>query len=456
MISDKKIVIIGMGPCGLGAAWRLQELGHTNYKVFEKSNHPGGLASSFVDNKGFTWDVGGHVEFSHYHYYDKLLDSLMHGEWIYHDRSSWVWIRERFVPYPFQYNIRYLPEKEMKECLSGLVELSRQPQPPPQNFRDWIYSIFGKGIAEIFMIPYNFKVWGFPPEKLSFSWIVERVAVPDLKRVQENIEEQKDDLAWGPNNQFKFARHGGTGEIWRRLFARLDQEKMFLNSQVCAIDTSNKLIQFQDGNEEKFDILISTMPLDQLIRLSDLEDKSFSNLLLHSSIHIVGVGLKGKTPEVLKNKSWIYFPEGNCPFYRVTVFSNYSPLHVPDDQHWSLMAEVTESREKKVNRVSLKKDVVQGLCNVGFIHDEDVVQIWHHYEPYGYPTPSLKRDEALVVFQRLEERNVFSRGRFGGWKYEVSNQDHSFMQGVEVVNRCLLGEKERTLWEPNLVNSKKS
>ena len=44
----------------------------------------------------------------------------------------------------------------------------------------------------------------------------------------------------------------------------------------------------------------------------------------------------------------------------------------------------------------------------------------------------------------LREAGVFSRGRFGAWKYEVSNQDHSLMQGVEVVNYLLRGMPERT------------
>ena len=31
------------------------------------------------------------------------------------------------------------------------------------------------------------------------------------------------------------------------------------------------------------------------------------------------------------------------------------------------------------------------------------------------------------------------------WKYEVSNTDHSLMQGVELVNRLMLGEAETTI-----------
>jgi hypothetical protein len=40
---------------------------------------------------------------------------------------------------------------------------------------------------------------------------------------------------------------------------------------------------------------------------------------------------------------------------------------------------------------------------------------------------------------------VYSRGRFGAWKYEVGNMDHSFMQGVEVVERIFTGKTEITI-----------
>ena len=49
MMREKKIVILGAGPCGMGAAWRLQELGHSNFELLEVSNKHSGLACTEVD-----------------------------------------------------------------------------------------------------------------------------------------------------------------------------------------------------------------------------------------------------------------------------------------------------------------------------------------------------------------------------------------------------------------------
>lgn len=85
-----------------------------------------------------------------------------------------------------------------------------------------------------------------------------------------------------------------------------------------------------------------------------------------------------------------------------------------------------------------------------------VLSTWHYRAPYGYPTPTLGRDAALNALQpALERHKIYSRGRFGGWKYEVSNQDHSLMQGVELVNRLALGVPEVTYPFPHVANDMK-
>jgi len=153
----------------------------------------------------------------------------------------------------------------------------------------------------------------------------------------------------------------------------------------------------------------------------------------------------------------MYFPDSNCSFYRVTVFSNYSPHNVPSPgSTWSLMAEVSETAYLLRNRECLVEDVVNQMVAIGLIPDPDaILSRWNTVLTPGYPTPSLERDSILRhALPALEDREIYSRGRFGAWKYEVSNQDHSFMQGVEVVDRILLGSSEATLQQPDRVNQR--
>ena len=455
---DHRVVVLGAGPTGLGAALRLKELGRTNVRVYERSGHVGGLAASFVDGQGFTWDVGGHVQFSHYRYFDRLMEAALGDRWLDHERESWVWIENRFLPYPFQNNIRHLTPETRWRCVKGLVELYKNPPARrPANFREWIDATFGEGIAAAFMVPYNFKVWAYPPESMDFNWIGERVAVTDLTRVLDNLLHDKDDLSWGPNNTFRFPERGGTGAIWERVADLVGRESIALHKEVVGVDPTARTVHFRDGTHDGYDVLVSTLPIDRLVDLAGFDAlKPAASALKFSSSHIVGVGLSGRPPAALRKKCWMYFPEGNCPFYRVTVFSNYSPNNVPDPEtQWSLMAEVSESPQKPVDRDRVVSETIEGMYATGLIdRSHEVVSTWSHRAHYGYPTPALGRDAALnAIHPELEAHGIYSRGRFGGWKYEVSNQDHSLMQGVELADRLALGVPEVTYWFPNTANN---
>lgn len=454
-------VIIGAGPTGLGAGYHFSKLGINDWLLLESSNVFGGLATSFKDDKGFIWDIGGHVQFSHYEYFDNaMIEFLGKDGWMHHQRESWVWLRDRFVPYPFQNNIRRLPSEDLNKCLQGLVELLRNPKNKPSNFGEWIDSIFGSGIAEIFMKPYNFKVWAFPPEMLNTVWVGERVSVIDLGRILSNIVFENDDLSWGPNNTFQFPKFGGTGGIWHSCGRNLPQNQIMLNSSVSEIDLDKRILTLNSGETIQYEKLISTIPILELIKISGQQNLMTiaKEGLLYSSSNIIGIGLKGKPKDELQSKCWMYFPEDNCPFYRVTVFSNYSPNNVPDiNSHWSLMFEVSESSSKSVDHSNLINDVIQGAINTKLIDSkDDIISTWSFRTEYGYPTPGINRDESLSkIIPFFENKDVYSRGRFGFWKYEVSNQDHSFMQGVELVERLINGKEEITAVNANYANSKK-
>lgn len=435
-----KLIIIGAGPTGLGAAYRLQELGYGKWEICEKNSYIGGLAASFKDNKGFTWDTGGHVLFSHYDYVDNLIAKLLGDEYLSHRRESWVWVQNRWVPYPFQNNIRHLPKEKVIECLLELIKVHCQSN-ETHNFQDWIYATFGEGIARYFMLPYNHKVWAHPLDAMDAKWIAERVSVIDLAKVLGNVIYERDEREWGPNSWFKFPLHGGTGGLFNKFLPYID-DHLHLGEEMVHVDIDKKLVRLSSGREVTYDVLINTTPLDQFIfKISPPNDMliSAAKSLFHNSVFSVGIGIRSPSPS---DKCWIYFPEDNCCFYRVTYYSNYSPNNVPDSKkYYSLMCETSYSEYKPEDKHGIIEKTIQGLLNTGLLSDADrnLIETTHVVQAdYAYPIPTLDRDKALDITQPyLEEKGIYSRGRFGAWKYETGNMDHCIMQGVEVVDRIL-------------------
>ncbi len=453
-----KILILGAGCTGLGAAYRLQELGHSDFLILEQNCYPGGLATSFVDENGFTWDIGGHVQFSHYDYFDRLMEKALGAAWLKHLRQSYIWIRERFIPYPFQNNIRNLPPEDLAACLRGLIAVAGNGHASPMNFEEWILHSFGRGIADTFLLPYNRKVWAYPPAQMSYQWIGERVASVDLARIMDNILTEQDDPAWGPNNSFRFPLRGGTGAIWEAVADLISVSKFRYGCSAVRVDPTEQMVHASNGEDFKYDALISTLPIDVLAGLiGNQELVSEAAELRYSGTHVIGAGIRGSAPAHLKEKNWLYFPEDNCPFYRVTVFSNYSRHNVPGEGYWSLLAEVAESSFRPVDHATVVQEVLKGMRNTKLLDaKDDVVSTWHYYAPHGYPTPTVGRDEHLNrIHSRLKLWGILSRGRFGAWRYEVGNQDHCCMQGVEAADNILFGAPELTCWHPELVNAGK-
>ena len=328
-------------------------------------------------------------------------------------------------------------------------------------------------------------------KQMQCEWLGERVAAPDLKNVTKNVILQKTAGNWGPNATFRFPAEGGTGGIWIAVAKTLPKKNCRFgeNGTVTKVDADAKKVQLKDGTTVKYEKLISTMSVDFLADV--MENKELQTLtkgLFYSSTHVIGVGIRGHRPERIGDKCWLYFPEDDCPFYRATIFSNYSPHNQPvatkklatiqladgtkpkeeivsEGPYWSIMLEVSESSMKPVNNETMLADCIKGLVNTEMLKPEDeIVSTYHRRFDHGYPTPSLEREGVLKqLLPKLEAMDIYSRGRFGSWRYEVGNQDRkyqstlrliqtplisrsdSFMLGVEAVDRAVHGAVELTL-----------
>ncbi|MCJ1282676.1 hypothetical protein MMC26_002001 [Xylographa opegraphella] len=483
------VLVIGAGPTGQGAAKRLNQLDGPSWMIIDSNEIPGGLASTDTTPEGFLYDVGGHVIFSHYKYFDDCIDEALPNpdDWYTHQRISYVRCKKLWVPYPFQNNISMLPKAEQVSCLEGMIDATMEARvstTKPKNFDEWIVRTSGVGIADLFMRPYNFKVWAVPTTKMQCEWLGERVAVPNVKLVMKNVILEKTAGNWGPNATFRFPANGGTGGIWIAVANTLPKEntRFGAHGTVKKVDADNKRVILEDGKTIGYEKLISTMAVDALAeKMGEQELVDLTKQLYYSSTHVIGVGVRGQRPERIGDKCWLYFPEDDCPFYRATIFSNYSPNNCPQPSkelptlqlasgespkstspqpgpYWSIMLEVSESSMKSVDHDNMLKDCIQGLVNTEMLKPEDeIVCTYHRRFDHGYPTPTLEREGVLKqLLPKLEAKGIYSRGRFGSWRYEVGNQDHSFMLGVEAADHIVNGATELTLNYPDFVNGRQN
>src|SRR5271156_535283 len=225
------------------------------------------------------------------------------------------------------------------------------------------------------------------------QWLGERVAAPDLKTVTKNVILQRTAGNWGPNATFRFPARNGTGGIWIAVANTLPKNKTRFGKKgtVKKVDADNKTVTLADGTSITYQRLITTMAVDSLVeQMGDQELIKLSKDLFYSSTHVIGVGVRGERPERIGDKCWLYFPESDCPFYRATIFSNYSPNNQPaasdplptlqlangakpashspkEGPYWSLMFEISESSMKPVNAETLIADTIQGAVNTSLL-----------------------------------------------------------------------------------------
>jgi protoporphyrinogen oxidase len=236
--------------------------------------------------------------------------------------------------------------------------------------------------------------------------------------------------------------------LYERIAASLPRDVQF-QKEATRVDARRKVVEFADGSRASYDKLITTMPLTELVRRIPGCPRSVveaSKRLCHTQGLFVGIGVADVCPS---SKCWMYFPGRDSPFYRVTYLSNYSSRVVPGPGHFSLLAEVSSSQYKPENADDVVERTIQGMIASALLDPEQaerkIVSRQLLRVPYSYPVPTWERDDALEAIQPwLMEHDIYSRGRFGAWRYEIGNTDHSVMMGVEVADYLVSCTPEKT------------
>ena len=204
------------------------------------------------------------------------MDRALGDAWVEHVREAWVWMRDRWIPYPFQNNIWRLPEAELNACVDGLKALqsTRQSRSRRRRFANGCCDRLARASAMPSCSPTTARCGPTIRRRSNVQWMGERVATVNLPRILENIALKRDDVSWGPNSTFRFPLHGGTGAIWQSRAATVaGRAPAFRSCDRACRHAASAASKPRRARSIEYDALISTMPLDRLLMTIDGLDR---------------------------------------------------------------------------------------------------------------------------------------------------------------------------------------
>ena len=414
-------VIIGAGLSGLSAAYHMG----SRYRVLEKEEEVGGLCRS-VATRGYTFDLAPHIFFSGSQYVNGLVNELLNGDLIKQRRRAYIYLRGAYVEYPFEVNLHGLPQEVIDECIEGA---RHRPEIQPRNFMEWIKSTMGEGVGKHYMIPYNEKIWKYPLEEMNTDWIAGRVPSPSLEEMVKGAQ-GKVDRDYGPNAYFQYPRLGGTGAI-PNAFAKKVKE-ISLHSNVFEIRPAGKhldVLYTRKGEPKRLeaDRVLSSVPLPELVKMvksAPEEVIKASERLIYNSLICLNIGVNR---EAISDKHWLYFPEKEYIFNRISFPMNLSPKTTPKGRN-SIVVEVTY-RGTKPDPNETKERVREGLIKAEILREGDKLEVFDALDfKYAYVIYDTQHRRNVNLIQNyLKSLRVSSMGRYGEWEY--LNMDKAILSG---------------------------
>ena len=478
--SATPVVVIGAGPTGLSAAYHLG----ADAILIEQADRVGGWCRSIEDN-GFTFDMAGHIMFSNDPYVHDMYQMLLGDNVHWQDREAWIYSKGVHTRYPFQGALYGLPPEVIKECIVGAIEarfgslkakkpvtdngtngdytgperrgmfeplmkksngtakrsysgierrLTALHKSSPRNFEEFIYKVWGAGIAKHFAIPYNQKLWAVPLSEMETSWLGGRVPLPNLEEMIEGALSPVP-KPMGPNARFGYPLRGGFQSLMNGFLPHL-QGELRLETKVTAVSPSRHIVTLADGTKLPYEYLISTMPLPGLVRVMGNEApadvRKAAAALRHVSVRCVNIGV-GR--ENLTEKHWIYYPEDTV-FHRIFVQGNASPECNPPGG-FGITCEITYSDAKPLpcQGEALIQRCIDDCRRIGFFTNED--PIWAANEvdmPIAYVVYDHDRARNVnIIRDWLATQDIVLAGRYAEWEYY--NSDHAFVAGKKAAEQ---------------------
>ena len=414
-------LIIGGGISGLTLANYI-----TDYLIVEKDSSLGGYARThYVDD--YIWDYAGHFfHFKTDEFKSMFINSMDKNDYIIKNKNTYIYFEDKLIDYPFQMNIHELSKDKFIDCLYDLF--NKQEKEVYTNFLDMLYGKFGISITEMFLKPYNEKLYATDLTKLDKDAMGRFFPYANISEIINNMKNHSNTSY---NNTFMYPKKGAQ-VIVNKLCEKVDMNKVMLNTSVTSIDLNKKEVTLSTKEVISYNNLINTIPFNKFLSLLNIQEyTNFSNELSYNKVLVFNLGFDKKS--TYNNTDWIYFPDKNINFYRAGFYDN-----ILSTDKLSMYIEIGYSKESIIDESTINKELSLTLDNLKKCKIIDDTFKLVKYESIimdpAYVHIDTEHDKKVKqIINELETKNVYSVGRYGSWTY--SSMEDAMLQSKELVEK---------------------
>lgn len=393
-------LIIGAGITGLSYA---AFCNHKDYILIEREKEIGGYCKTTVKN-GFVWDYSGHF----FHFKDKdikdfVMKNMNMENIVEVTKTTHIKYKNRFIDYPFQKNIHQLSKKELIDCLYDLFAKEERKY---NNFKEMLYTKFGKSIAEKFLIPYNSKLYACDLNSLDKDAMGRFFPYAEKEEIILNFK-RKENGSY--NKTFMYPKTGAISYI-NSVCKNLDMSKIRTNTGIISIDKTNKTARLSDDTIIKYDRIISTIPFPDLLEKAGIDyNKDIYNW---NKVLVFNLGFNIGCLDIKSH--WIYLPDKKYCFYRVGLYNN-----ILSQDRASLYVEIGFDKNEEIIPEDWLGKVLDDLKLAGILSDKHILTDHESIimDPAYVHINSGSNEDVTIKKEILAKDSIYSIGRYGSWCY---------------------------------------
>jgi len=408
----KKIAILGAGITGLVAAYYLSK--NNDVILIEKSKDIGGMSYSFKYG-GFTLDYGPHKLYTQLPNIMSEIGKVV--QLLKIKKKNSIYIKGNFYDFPIK-----ISQVALKMPLAGVSSaldifsnfFNKKPEDSYENF---LINRFGRTLYNLVFKDYAAKIWGNPQE-LDVDLAKRRVAASGFFDLLKGILFKKTEKI---SADYFYYPEKGISHLCDSLLEKIKQNngKILTNSTISRLEIKNNKITSVKikGKTIKADYVISTIPLASLISItnSPSEISLASKNLSYKDLNLIYFILN--KPRALKD-NWIFFPEKNLLFNRISEQKSFSRATCPENQT-AVIAETTKELTNERLNIIKEQLISLNLFNESEIGDMFVRKLEKAYPIYniGY---KQNLNKVLAFLDKIE--NLLTIGRHGLFNYNNMDQ----------------------------------